>query len=376
MFRTGRLAIALGVVVLAAPGPAHAQYGGYGWGGWGGGGGNGGGVGTVQGGTARGLGYLDMGAGVYNLDSAQAGSINTDSAMRWDTFMYQGQQTANRAEAKRMNDRMKRDASAGAAQVKRIHDNPSGDDITSGNALNSALDDVTNPKIHASGLRSATDKIPGSLVREIPFTIASEAVTINLDTLTNESGWPAGLGSKNYADEKKAYSDAVDTALKEDTDGDISPETIQNVRQALDKLRAKFEASPPTDKAEFGAAQIHLKTLYNLTNMLKKPKIDKIIAELETVKETTLGSLLAFMHTYNLRFGAATTTAQQAAYQELYPMIGTFRDKLTKGLEDDKDNSTAKADSKGHPGEFLGGMHLDHLSGKRKPGIETPGNPG
>ena len=86
--RALRSAAALAVAVVAFHGTAvRAQYGGYypggygGWGGWGGGG-------TVAGDTARGLGAFAAGAGQYNLDSAQAASINTDTVMRWNNYVW------------------------------------------------------------------------------------------------------------------------------------------------------------------------------------------------------------------------------------------------------------------------------------------------
>ena len=71
--------VAFGLLTLLLPGgAAHAQwfyppgYGDWGWGGWGGGG-------TVQGDVARGLGTFAQGAGVYNLKTAEAKSINERS---------------------------------------------------------------------------------------------------------------------------------------------------------------------------------------------------------------------------------------------------------------------------------------------------------
>src|SRR5208337_2165664 len=55
-------------------------YGGYGWGGWGGQ--------TAQGDIARGLGAYAMGAGYYNQQTAVANSINTDTVMRWNQYVY------------------------------------------------------------------------------------------------------------------------------------------------------------------------------------------------------------------------------------------------------------------------------------------------
>ena len=62
-------------------------YGGYGWGGWGH---------TVQGSMARGLGMFNMGRGVYNVDTAQARSMNVNTAMRWNSAVWQGQMVKNR----------------------------------------------------------------------------------------------------------------------------------------------------------------------------------------------------------------------------------------------------------------------------------------
>ncbi len=111
-----RMGLALGVVaLLAAGGEARAQfgygyypygYGDYGWGGWGG---------TPQGDIARGLGYYATGLGNLEEADAVAGSINTDTVMRWNEYMYQSQLTANHNERLRLQAKMIRDASAGDA---------------------------------------------------------------------------------------------------------------------------------------------------------------------------------------------------------------------------------------------------------------------
>src|ERR1700675_954230 len=68
MARYPLAAIAL-AISLILPVSARAQYGyppgygGYGWGGWGS---------TIQGSTARGLGYFNMGRGAYNENTAVA----------------------------------------------------------------------------------------------------------------------------------------------------------------------------------------------------------------------------------------------------------------------------------------------------------------
>lgn len=77
-------------------------YGGYGWGGWGG---------TAQGDIARGLGYFTMGAGIYNVDTAIARSINVDTMIRWNQYVYLSQKEATREYFARRNAAIAKDKS-------------------------------------------------------------------------------------------------------------------------------------------------------------------------------------------------------------------------------------------------------------------------
>ena len=65
-------------LTLTSGASARAQYG---WGGWGGYGGYGGGAQTPGGNFARGMGVAAAGAGVYNQQTAQARSMNANTAM-------------------------------------------------------------------------------------------------------------------------------------------------------------------------------------------------------------------------------------------------------------------------------------------------------
>lgn len=374
MSRWGRLSFAV-VAAVAFAGDARAQwgygyypgaYGGYGWGGWGGAGS------TVQGSIASGLGFYAMGAGQYNLDTAQARSINADTALRWNEYWYEAQVNANRHERARLARRQAIDSSASAANEKRIRENPSPADIESGNALNAILDQITDPRIHSSALRLATTKVPGKVVREIPFFVATEAATINLDELTGEKGWPTALRDERFDEERKAFSADVDKALEEDREGDLTPQTIKRLRDSLGRLRAKFSENRPKDPAEAAEAENHLKALYGMARMLEKPDIEKVLAELDTIKETTIGSLLGFMHTFNLRFGRAQTPSQRAAYQAIYPALDSLRDQVVTdtGL-DTKTAKSSRTPNPPRPTSFLNALTLDHLEGPHRI-IEKP----
>ena len=78
----------------------------------------------------------------------------------------------------------------------------------------------------------------------------------------------------------------------------------------------------------------YIKALVAMSRMLQKPDVDKILAELDKVKETSLGSLLAFMHAYNLRFAPAKNATQSAIYSSLYPPMAAARDRIVASLKD------------------------------------------
>ena len=84
---TGRVTL-LAVVLIVSGSSARAVplpggYGAYGWGGWGGAGS------TVAGSTAYGMGNFAAGAGAYNEQTAEARSMNANTAMQVNNYMYQ-----------------------------------------------------------------------------------------------------------------------------------------------------------------------------------------------------------------------------------------------------------------------------------------------
>jgi hypothetical protein len=352
----------MAIILALTAGEARAQYyGGYGpwgWGGWAGGS-------TVQGDIARGLGFFELGAGAYNEATARANAINADTIMRWNEYMFLAQQEANRREYLRMARRMRRDAAAGEAMYKRVRDNPDDPDITNGDALNAILDQLSDPRVHSSALRSIRTPIIGKVIREIPFENASEAVTLTLEKLTGEEGWPPALQGEAFAPERQAYREAIARAVKEDEEGKLSPQTLQEVDQALSRLRAKLEANRPPDPRQYAEAADFLKALTAMSRMLKKPDVARIIAELESARETTLGSLLAFMHAYNLRFGPATTAEQREIYRNLYPLMAEARDRVLKGAGVAANGVGPVARDDRNAVDFFQGLHLEHLDRRR-----------
>jgi hypothetical protein len=220
---------------------------------------------------------------------------------------------------------------AAIAQIaEQIRTNPTAADIDDGAALNALLDQLSHPSIlEGSSLRMASTPVEADLIKKIPFRDSTDAVTIALDQLTDEKSWPFPLRAKEFETERKAYIKAVDEALAQDREGDLSPDTVTKVRSAIAALAKRVgEVIPVTRKPDHLDATNYVRGLAGFSKMLEKSNFEMILADLSKVETTTAGHLIAFMHTYNLRFASSSTPAQRAAYRQLYPILLATRNKL------------------------------------------------
>jgi hypothetical protein len=355
-------------------GQVHAQwdygyypygYGGFGWGGW---------AGTAQGDIARGLGYFALGAGSYNEQTAIARAINTDTAIRWNQYVYLSQKEATRQYFARRDAAIARDRDAYDALMKRIQNDPTAHEIENGDALNAALDQLSDPRIHTSALRMANTPISSRTIREIPFRHSPEAITFSLAQLKASSQWPAVLLEPRFADEREEFERAVEAIRKEtDETGQVAPASLSRLRGVIARLKGKLAAQPLEDNAENQEAVNFVKTATALSRMLEKPQIEEVLSELNRIEKTTVGNLLGFMHTFNLRFSPATTPRQRQVYEELFPIIDQTRDKIIGEAKLDE-NVTTRA-NKGKLRDFFSAMDLDQIEGKRKTTTPLPPTP-
>ena len=87
-----------------------------------------------------------------------------------------------------------------------------------------------------------------------------------------------------------------------------------------------------------------------------------------------MGNLLAFMHTFNLRFGPATTPRQRQVYTELYPVLDQTRDRIL--AEAKLDSTVTDRANKAKLSDFFSAMDLDQIEGKKKaPAPPKPAQP-
>ncbi|MFO0910137.1 MAG: hypothetical protein U0794_17635 [Isosphaeraceae bacterium] len=303
-------------LATAMAAPARAQ-----WGGWGGAGS------TVQGSMAAGRGVYAAGAGQYNVQTAQARAINANTAMQWNNYMYAVNQQNAANELKRLQGQQQATIDTMNATYKRLHDNPDAHDIHSGDALNVVLDELVNPKVYTQITTKSTVAIDTGLVKNINLQYAANMILISLQDISSRAV-PNDLATRpEFEADRQAIRAIVAQGRQEAQSGNPIPRaTLEKFRTAVKAAQAKADAMFPEGTPSRDESDNFLKALYGLGAMLEQPNIAQFLKGLDEYPQTTLGHLISFMHTFNLRFGSAKTPIQEAAYDQIYPLLVQLRD--------------------------------------------------
>jgi hypothetical protein len=341
-------------------------YAGYGWGGWGGGGG-----GTVQGSIARGMGAFAAGAGVYNVQTAQANAINANTVMAWNQYMYESQQTANRAERERLARRQFGTTEAHDKIYNRLRNTPDLRDINQGDALNVALDEINDPRVYTRSLELANVKIGGELIRDIPFQHAAAAITTSFHQIT-QGPPPPVLLTPEFETRRLALK-ALGQEIRKQLDEGKTPDpaTTAKALTLVNEAEARVDKTLPRNSRDRVEADKYLKSVHGLLTMLQTPAINVLLSGVEKRPEATLGELLTFMNAFNLRFGPAKTDRQRQVYSALYPKLVALRDQIATLVA--AKNAPPKVKGT-EPGEFFSGMNDEDLK-KKAPAPSAPAAP-
>ncbi len=240
--------------------------------------------------------------------------------MRWNQYWYEAHLEATRRYvAKRDGDAAKNKATYNEI-IKNLQDHPTARDVENGDALNAALDQLSDPRISSSSLKIATAPIDAKVIKDIPFRNASEAVTIVLSQVKAAHKWPAALNGDRFVDEKKLFEEIAEKARKEDEEGEISADTLKKAHDLVNSLQSEARSNQPLDSVKEQSGSVPVRQdLGRPGSDAREARHQAALDQLRMVKTTTLGNLIAFMHVYNLRFGAATTPHQKFIYDQLYP---------------------------------------------------------
>jgi hypothetical protein len=266
-----------------------------------------------------GLGNYYQSSGVYLEEAAKARAIDTNTMLKWNKAVRERQRALD---AQRRKDEAEQRAEDAVAAQKA--------DIENGVSLNEVLDEILEFNTGSKAYAASTPVTP-DVIRDIPFESRSEAITICLDQMTADDAWPEPLQAPALGTERRAVQKAVDDALAEDTRGNVSSRTMKKVHEAIADLRTKYVKTADDATIDFAESDAFLKTLASLTRMLNNPRLKKVVAKIEEYKEGDVGDLIAFMHSFNLRFAPAVSDRQKEIYQTLYPKLVQVRDDVTAG---------------------------------------------
>jgi hypothetical protein len=314
-------AAALAATVGLCLGPALAPAQGYR---------GGGGIGpgsTVQGDILRGEGIAALGMGQYNLSTAMATSINTDTAIRWNQYVYLSiEEDLHKKYLHRMAHKERTDTNY-RKNLQRILDKPEQADVRTGGALNFVLMQLLDPRISPSSYRNAKVPLSGDTIRKIPFQYASRAATFSMERLIGKREWPLSLRGEAFAKARKAYERAIDSAIELDVEGKLTGDAVRGIQEAVRDLGQKVEENILQSRTDdYKQAKNYLKRLDEVPRILKEGAVERVIAEIETYPGTCVGDLLGFMQRHNLRFGVAESLLENELYANLFTSLRQQRE--------------------------------------------------
>jgi hypothetical protein len=310
--------------VLALPGAeAEAQYGHVWWGG----------ATTLEGDYLRGLGIAGWGMGLYNLNTAQAESINVDTTMRWNNYLADVAKVQTREYVMRKLADASQRKEFYKLNKERILERQEAREVMNGEALNAVLDKLENSNLGESPFRSQRLQVPLSvdMIRHIPFKLSEKGEVFSMDRLTlkGKGAWTVALQDNRFDHVKKKYALAVDKALEQAIDGKMQIPAIEAVDAKADDLfRRLDEVVGPRNDRLYTEATERLKELKTTVRLLKTAKIERAIAEIDKYSGTTINELKSFMMSHNLRFAAARTPEERTLFRELYALLVQQREKV------------------------------------------------
>ena len=288
---------------------------------------------TPAGDYLRGVGIEGWGMGIYNLDTAQANSINTDTEIRWYEYLAAVAKEQTReyvarkvAEATKLKEFYKQ-------RREQVLNSPEARDVLTGDALNRVLEELMNSNLGESTFRADRMKvsIPVDVVRHIPFKLAEKGEQFSMDRLSlkGKGTWTVALQDPKFDLVKKAYARALDKALEQAIDGKMQISAIEEVDARADDLFVRLnEVVGPSNDRLYTEAKERLIELKSTVRLLKTSKIELAIGEIDKYSGTTINDLRMFMQRHNLRFAAAKTPEEKDRYPELYASLREQLDKV------------------------------------------------
>ncbi|WP_165227623.1 hypothetical protein [Aquisphaera insulae] len=285
---------------------------------------------TVGGDESRGAGFLFMGLGQYNLNTALAHSVWTDTILRQEWAIEANAQYHARAYARQKQQKALSTSRSLAEIQARQLSRPEPSDIYRGDALNAVVREIADlTRMSPSLLRATKVPVPGGSVDRAPWLLAQDGVVISTTRLTNRKEWPVLLREPAFDRAFDAYHKAIDAAMEAAARGTLGAGDIDSVDRALDGLRTRISDLTPSSHPEsVRDARTFLDGLVSSARFLHAVRSGKLLAELEGYGGTTAGDLVEFVTRSRLQFAPATTPQERDLYAMLHPLLVRQRDLL------------------------------------------------
>jgi hypothetical protein len=289
----------------------------------------------------RGEGAFLRGLGSYNLNTAQADSINLDTVIRWkqdlrnDQRLHKDLQERNAMGKKLKIEEVKRQQQM---RERTLRINPTPSDIQNGQALNALLYDLTDPGISSSDWSSRQVSMPKGLsVKDLIFRFTplsgtsdtSKALSrgvIALSRLDVEGNkWPTIMKQDELERVRHEYEVAYAQLRDQLIGGKPIHKGLSELDHSLDALKAKVETAVPKERGFRDEALKYVKDLNDATRMFDATTVDysrEILVDTKDHDATTVGELVGFMLKYRLQFATAESSATgRVLYGQVYEVM-------------------------------------------------------
>jgi hypothetical protein len=291
---------------------------------------------TVEGDYLRGVGIAAYGMGIYNRETAMANSINLDTAIRFNEYVYACLMNENRMNAEHRAAMVQKNKEDYERLQKRIRENPEAHDVDTGDALNSLLERLNDPKISDSFSRMTSVPLPVDVVKHIPFKLGEKGVkSFSWQRLAakGKGKWPVAFQDNRFDRDREAFERALDEALEQQTKQNVQNASIEAVDRAIDNLydRLRHVIGESTDR-RYLEGRNRLDELKSLVEMLKSHQIEMALVELSQYSGTTVNDLRVFMRKHNLQFARAVNPEERRLYPELFAKLTMQHDKVSAGI--------------------------------------------
>jgi hypothetical protein len=288
---------------------------------------------TWQGDYLRGVGIEAYGLGVYNEKTAIADQINANTFMTLNEYFAAVSKNEGRELAERRKQELKKIAELRSQIYKRIHDNPEMRDVITGDALNSVLNDLTDPKVDDSTSRNAQVPLDAGDIGKIPFKLGEKGETFSMNRLSMKKKWVVQFQNDRYRPLCEKYQRTVQSALDLALDGEMKQDAIVAVEKAVDDLedtlkRDSFLADPRNQRL-YSEANSQLDTLRRTERLFMTKQMQPVFADIDNYSGTTVDELRLFMRRHGLSFANAHTHDEKDLYPKLYTALKLQRDKTT-----------------------------------------------